>query len=310
MPRTVDVTLSAELTDAVVAEIQQLDGVVGIRLQRGVCLRPPGDLATVEITNRGMGRLMAVLDRHGVGTEPGRGFSTSEPMSMVSASAAGPVADDAGEFTWEEMETALAKESNMTPDALLLTGAAGFVAALGIGTETLHYVIGAMLIAPGFEPLVRMGLGMVSGSPCLRRGLMCTLQGYAALVAGAGGATALLGPDALAPDPGPATYLPSADLVEYWSNPTTMSVMTSGVASIAGAVVIASGRPLLTAGVMVALALIPSAALTGMALIRGEWGLAGSASIRWAIDAALVVGVSLPVFACKRSAVHHRPAMI
>ncbi|MBM3492617.1 MAG: hypothetical protein FJX68_19690 [Alphaproteobacteria bacterium] len=48
------------------------------------------------------------------------------------------------------MELVIGKNSNMTGNALLVMLAAGVLAAIGIATNALHIVIGAMLIAPGY----------------------------------------------------------------------------------------------------------------------------------------------------------------
>ncbi|MEX0834514.1 MAG: hypothetical protein WD010_00365 [Nitriliruptor sp.] len=51
---------------------------------------------------------------------------------------------------------------------------------------------------------------------------------------------------------------------------------------------------------MVALALVPTAALVPMALIAGDPTLAGRAGLRFVIEAALVVAGSAVVFGLKR----------
>jgi len=55
---------------------------------------------------------------------------------------------------------------------------------------------------------------------------------------------------------------------------------------------------------MIALALIPTMAITGLALIDGNPGLAGAGIIRWLIDTALVVVLSALVFYWKYKRVH------
>lgn len=38
-------------TDALVAQVEQLPGLIGLRVQRGVSLRPAGDVVTIETLN-------------------------------------------------------------------------------------------------------------------------------------------------------------------------------------------------------------------------------------------------------------------
>ena len=61
-------------------------------------------------------------------------------------------------------------------------------------------------------------------------------------------------------------------------------------------------------GVMIALALIPSASLVGMALVSGEFGLAGQAWMRWLVDVGCVVLGSAAVFGAKRMLLRGEPA--
>jgi uncharacterized membrane protein len=60
----------------------------------------------------------------------------------------------------------------------------------------------------------------------------------------------------------------------------------------------------LTTGVMIALALIPSLAIFGMAAALGEGGLAARAFARWALDAAIVIVFGGGVFWLKARFFH------
>lgn len=103
-----------------------------------------------------------------------------------------------------------------------------------------------------------------------------------------------------------ASYLPAGVLVSYWSTITASSVIVSAGASAAGALLIATHRSVLTAGVMIALALIPSASVAAMALVAGNPDLAVKGLLRWSIDAALVAVLSGLVFLWKRHRVQRR----
>lgn len=61
---------------------------------------------------------------------------------------------------------------------------------------------------------------------------------------------------------------------------------------------------MLTAGVMIVLALVPSAAITAIGLVQLDFGLAAQGAARWALEVALVAGASAVVFFVKRATVH------
>ncbi len=62
---------------------------------------------------------------------------------------------------------------------------AGAIAAAGIATNALHLVIGAMVIAPGFEPLLKISLGIAAAGTGWKRGARQTGAAYGVLVVGA-----------------------------------------------------------------------------------------------------------------------------
>jgi uncharacterized membrane protein len=228
---------------------------------------------------------------------------------VISASAAEAISRDTTEISWEEMEYSLARESNMRPNALVTMAAAGVFAVVGIDTGALHLVLAAMLIAPGFEPIVRVALGVIARSPVWKRGLKDFASGYAALLGGA--ALASLALVAMGrPLPAAETaYLRAGDLAQYWSSISGPTVLVSAVAGFAGAVLVSNNRSILTAGVMIALSLVPTIAMAGMGVVAGDLRLVVQSLGVWAADVAIVFLMSLLAFAWKRHTVQHRAMM-
>lgn len=314
MPRAVQITVPPARSEELVGHIRQLDGLISLRLHHQVSLKSPGDLISLELTDRSLHDLMRLLESRGIGRDPDTSISTSTPSSVISSQFLEPICNDRNEWTWEEMEVEIGRQSNMTANGMLVMAISGVIATIGLATGAIHLVIGAMLIAPGFEPLSRISLGLAAGSRAWRRGLRHTVLAYAALLLAAIATTFLLSLAAMPAldgrDPSDTSYLPSNALVSYWSNITLISVLASAAASVAGAILIAAGRAILTGGVMIALALIPTMTLTGIAAASGDWALSGKALGRWLIDVACVVLLSGLVFAWKRRAVHGRRSML
>lgn len=309
MPRSVEIVVPPERTDAVLTEVERIDGILGVRLSRGISRRPPGDLVTVLTTNTAFHPLLRLLDRLGVGDATGVSITTMEPAGVISPSHPEAASRDSTDIPWEEMEFSMARESNMTPNALLVMFAAGLIAAEGTATGALHLVIGAMVIAPGFEPIVRVGLGLISRSPAWKHGLRDFGAAYLTLLAGGAAGGLLLMATGRSIPLAEGAYLQPGSLLTYWTAVSGPSVMVSLLAGAVGAVLIASNRSVLTAGVMIALALVPSIAIAGMGLVAGDIGMVGGAVTRWAVDVVLVVAMSLVVFAIKHRTVHRRPMM-
>lgn len=306
MPRTVEITVPSAQTDRLIEALDSREEVLGLQLQRGSSVYPPGDIITISTTNRSMQQLVRLLDEHGIGSDSGTSMTTSEPVSLIVPSATERLVHDTNEATWEEIESVTAKESNTTLNALIVMAISGVLAAIGLATNALHLVMAAMLIAPGFEPVVRFSMGVVARNMGWRRGLMQTAQAYAALLLGAAvtaGVLRLLGTPPLGQE---ESYLSSFELVNYWTSFSATTFIVSATAGVAGTLLVASNRAVLTAGVMVALALVPGATLVASGLVGGDVGIAGRGALRWATDVALVAATSLLVFMWKQSRTYRR----
>lgn len=300
MPRAIQLTVPFERTEDILVELRSLQPL-SIQLYRGVSQEPPGDLVAVTVTNTQLSGLMQVADRYGLGQQGGVSISTSVPLSVVSESFSA-VASEGGATTWEEVEQVLGEESTMSVDKVVTMLLAGIIAGIGIISGSVHIVVGAMVIAPGFQPFARVMLGIVTGTrEAWRGGIRDVLRGYAALLAGAALAAVLgagFGESAL--QAGSFSYLESNILVRYWTTTSWTGVAVGAAASLAGGLLLSINRTVLTAGVMVALALVPSAALVSAALVAGDVSLSGRALFRFSVEVILVLAGCAVVFLVKR----------
>lgn len=307
MPRRVEIVTPSQQSDSLLRRLQEIDGVLGTRLQKGASQQPSGDVISLDVLNRSLPEVCRLLADQKVGMDGSSSFSTSEPTSLVQSSAAEAIARDTSEASWEEIELLLGRESNMTANAMLVMFISGVIATIGIATNALHLVMGAMVIAPGFMPMVRVSLGIVGRSAAWRRGLADMFKGYAALVVGAASTTLLLIALGKSPLDEESSYLPAGILVSYWTNITAPSVLVSLVSGVVGTILVATGRSVLTAGVMVALSLVPGAAIIGMGAVAGNLDALIGGALRWIVDVLMVTVTAYLVFSWKRAAVHKRP---
>lgn len=104
MPRIVEIAVPPDQTDRLLEALDSREDVLGLQLQRGTSMRPPGDIITISTTNRSMQTLVRLLDEHGVGSDSRTSMTTSEPISLIVPSATERLAHDTNEATWEEME--------------------------------------------------------------------------------------------------------------------------------------------------------------------------------------------------------------
>lgn len=306
MPRTVQITIPPEKTNELVEEIKKVDGLIGLRVQKGISVKPKGDVITAEVTNNELSGFMHLLSHNKIISNANTSVTTSDPISIISKSSQKRINGDSSECVWEEMQAAINSQSVMTINSMLIMFLLGVIAVIGIVTNALHIVIGAMVIAPGFLPITRISLGIVSQYGDWKNGLTDTVKAYLALLTGAiitASVMHLLGKNLTTGD---NSYLPAGVLISYWTNITTSTVLVDIAAAMVGALVIVTNRPVLTAGVMIALALIPATCIIGIGIVAGDWEITGEAFIRLLLDISIVAVFTAVIFFWKKSTIQRR----
>ncbi|UEM22261.1 DUF389 domain-containing protein [Skermanella mucosa] len=300
MPRTITITTSPDTRNRIAERLRDQPGIASVTLHRGAAMGSDDDVLTVDLTNNAALDVIRLLDAMGV-LEAGS-VTVSEPSVVISSGDARPLDEEGNEAIWEEVGSLLRRESNLSINYLLLMTLSGAVAAFGLVTDTLHVVIGAMLIAPGFAPLLRIAFGALGHRGGMMAGIKSTAAGYLLLAFGAALGMAL----ALALHGNTVSDLTSLHWVNYWSKVEATGVATSLIAGIAGGVITSSRQTVFATGVMIALALVPSMALVGMGLGAGNVELAIDALGRWAVEAFCVLSAGGITLAAKKRLLHRR----
>ena len=310
MSRNIQVSLPSEHTDKMITKIRKLEGLVGLRVHRKVSVHPRGDVLDLDLINSEVNNFLILMEEEGLLRHEEVSVTTNKPTNIISRSSSEKILNENHETSWEDVLKNLLDDSNMTVNTQLVMFISGIIAAIGISTNTLHVVIGAMLIAPGFEPVSRLAMGLVVRHREWKRGGMDVLKGYGVLITGSvtgGFMMKLWGQEVL---PGTSSYLSAGALPEYWSSITISSLVVSIVAAVAGGIIIMTNKSLLTAGVMVALALIPAATLIGLGLVEADLLLMRTAFIRLFLELAIVAIFSGAVFLWKKHTTHPRDMKI
>ncbi|HEV7371804.1 DUF389 domain-containing protein [Arenibaculum sp.] len=300
MPRRISITVSPGMRARIVDHLRDHPGIASITLHERAAVGSGDDVLAVDLsTNAALG-IVRDLDR--IGALKAGSVTISEPTVVISADQAGPLEEEGNEAVWEEMGTLLRRETNVSPNYLLLMCLSGAIASFGLVADTLHVVVGAMLIAPGFGPLLRIAYGVL----WFRRGVWAGIRsagiGYAVLAAGAALGMWL----ALWLHPRTPADLTTLHWVEYWSKVDPVGVLTALAAGAAGGTIVSSRLTVFATGVMVALALVPSMAIVGMGFGIGNPGLASEALARWIVEVACVLSAGGAALGIKRMTLHRR----
>ncbi len=307
MQRAISISVPSSATDELLAELEGHDNVTALSVAREASVKPPGDVVTVHALNRGSDAVLAAAERaqrHGPVS-----VATEELLSLVDPEHHEELVRDLDEGLWEEAVAGLGHRGRVTSNFVALIVAGGVIALAGLVTETNQAAVvfvAAAIIAPGFEPLAKIPLGLVlRRGDLLQRGLRSIAIGYLALIASA--AIAYLGLRA-------AGVVSEADLignseVRRLADPSAIDILVSAAGALTGMIMEVANRRNVIAGPLIALALIPAAALVGAAVGAGELDLALEALMRVALDFALIVGLGAAVVAYKQARVHHRLPM-
>ena len=308
MHRTIELTVPPATTDRLTRELAQIEPVVGLSVQRGASIKPPGDILIVHVLNRGADAVLTCADA-------ARAYGavavvTAETASIIDPARNEVVEHDVDEAIWEEMETGLRHQARVTPNFLALMALGGAIAAAGCvaeGAAQAVIFVAASVIAPGFEPVARIPLGLVLRNwSVVRRGVVSTLAGYSILLLSAALAFVLL----------ELTGTASAELlrgnaeVEKIAHPTTADVLVSLCGAAAGMVMIAAYRRSVIAGPLIAMVLIPAAGLSGAGIGAGQLDLLLQGLQRLGIDMVCIVGLGALIVLIKQLTVHRRAPMV
>lgn len=308
MHRTIEMTVMPAATACLLAELARLDGVIGLTVSRGASFKPPGDVVTVHALNRDTDAVLQCAQRAG---EHGPvSIVTAEVASIIDPAHADAIDDDIDEAVWEEMETGLRHQGRVTANYLVLMALGGAIATVGLVSDPVPQVtafVAASIIAPGFEPLVKIPLGLVlRRGNVVRRGLVSTGVGYLVLIGAAvlvflllrlSGAITV---DALVHNPE----------VERLAHPSGLDLIVSACGAVAGVTMVAAYRRSVIAGPLIALVFIPAAALVGVALVVGRWTLLVDGLKRLGIDVALLIVLGVLVLIVKQLTVHRRAPLV
>lgn len=301
--RTLTIIVPADRSGSVVQALGREPAVIALSLQRSEGLKPVGDIVTLHTTNDGAASTLRMLEQGG---ELDRCLVIlDEPAAIIAAERQGAIDAETNEAVWEETAALLRRDTNVGFNYLTLMATSGIIAALGLLTDTLHLVVGAMLLAPGFEPLMRVVLGGLQRGQGTNAasGLKSVVAGYALLAVGAAAGTVLAMGTGLWQGSTSSLYW-----LNYWTRTDLTAPLVAIPAAIAGVAVIASRRTTFAAGVMVALALVPGMAILGIGLTLGEGHMALLGLARWAADAASVLVAGLVALGAKRAILHRRRA--
>ena len=308
MHTEIEVIVPSSHTDELIQDLQQMEEVISLSVVREASIKPPGDVLTVHALNRGADEVLRLADS--ARTHGQVSVSTAELTSMIDPEHERKVANDVDEALWEEVETDLRHQGKLTTNYLGLMALGGAVAATGFAAESSSQAISfvaASIIAPGFEPLAAIPIGLALRRwSVVGRGLQSMVGGYLALILSAGLVFLALRVSGVVV----VEEFTINTEVRNLAEPGLREILLSAFGALAGMVMLLSRRHYLIPGALVALLVIEASALIGVALAAGEPGLMLEGAKRFGLDILLIVVGGVPIVLLKQALVHRRAPMI
>jgi uncharacterized hydrophobic protein (TIGR00271 family) len=300
-----------DLVPDVVTFLKSAPEVTNVWTLPGGAVKPEGDVVSCDVAKEEGTAILEHLrdlglDHRGSIAVETVDASVSDVALAAERAAPGSPADA---VVWEEVESRLEESATLSVSFLVLITIATMLAAIGIITDSIVLIIGAMVVGPEFGPLAGVSVALSEGRAKLaRRSLAALAVGFPVGIVGAALLTLVLVAVGVAPDELVRT---EHELTLFISQPNWYSVIVAVLAGTAGMLALVSAKAGPLIGVLISVTTIPSAANVGVAVAYGSWEEAMRAAVHLGINVVAIVVSGLAVLwietRASRRRDHERP---
>lgn len=295
------------LVDRVMAILEAAPEVTNLWRAPNAATKPAGDLVSCDVAKEEGSVLLEEL--RGLGLEE-RGSIAIEnvdaSLSVVARDAerAAP-GSPVDAVVWEEVESRVSDEATLSVTFLVLMMIATMIGAIGVITDSIPLIIGAMVVGPEYGPLAGICVALVDKRARLAGRSMAALAvGFPAGIACAALLTFFLTATGVAPSE--LGLASERNLTLFISQPNWYSAIVAVMAGAVGMIALISAKSGALVGVLISVTTIPAAADVGVSLVYGNWGEAAGAFLQLAINLFSIVASGLVVLLVARWASDRR----
>jgi uncharacterized hydrophobic protein (TIGR00271 family) len=263
-----------------------------IYLER-VAHRPEGDVILCDVAREDASVIISDLRELQIDKEG----SISVEMIDSQLSAAATAAEKAAQglpsdaVVWEEVEARTSENVELSGSFIAFMVLAMLIAMVGILTDQLILIIGAMIVGPEFGPIAGICVAAVEKRRDLFiRSFRALAIGFPVGVTATFLAVLLLNAVGLVPDDFSQTHHP---FTQFISSPDQWSFIVAYLAGTAGVLSLTSAKSGALIGVLISVTTIPAASNIGVAAALGDWhswlGAMGQLALN--LSAILLAGV-------------------
>jgi acyl-CoA dehydrogenase len=297
----VRVVSASNRTDQLLQALASVPNIVNLVVLRDAAVEPAGDVLMIDLPNESANEVIDLLRARGVDRSGSITIDRAGPVISTAASSAEAAAPGSSSeaVVWAEVEARARADSELTVSFVVLLVLATMIAAVGILTDSVVLIIGAMVIGPEYGPLVALAFAI------FRRRREAAVRAGRTLVAGFAVAIPITFVFALIVRLVGATPTLYADgvlpLTSFISRPDGWSVVVATLAALAGTLSLIQVRSSALVGVFISVTTIPAAANVAVAAAHGRGGEAGGALAQLGLNVFVIVVVGAITFAIEYS---------
>jgi uncharacterized hydrophobic protein (TIGR00271 family) len=233
--------------------------------------RPEGDVILCDITREEASVVISDLRELNIDHEGSISMelidSQVSDAAIAAEKATAGLPSDA--VVWEEVEARTSESVELSGSFLAFMVLAMLIAMVGILTDQLILIIGAMIVGPEFGPIAGVCVAAVQKRrDLLRRSLAALAVGFAVGITATFLATLLLDAVGLVPDDFSHVEHP---FTQFISSPNDWSFIVAYLAGTAGVLSLTSAKSGALIGVLVSVTTIPAASNVGVAAALADW---------------------------------------
>jgi uncharacterized hydrophobic protein (TIGR00271 family) len=233
--------------------------------------KPEGDVILCDVAREDASVVIGDLRELDIDVEGS--ISIEEIDSQISAAAlraekAAPGAPSDA-VVWEEVESRTSENVELSASFLAFMALATMIAAVGILTDQVVLIIGAMVVGPEFGPIAGLCVAAVQLRRDLaRRSLIALAVGFPLAITASFLLSLALNGLGLVPDDFAQEGHP---FTEFISSPDLFTVIVAFLAGTAGVLSLTSAKSGALIGVLISVTTIPAAANIGVAAAFADW---------------------------------------
>ena len=295
------------LPDATTPALEVLrasSGLVSLTVHPGGAVVPRGDVVTADLARESLDSVVAGL--HGNGCVDRGELSWEAVETAVGELARRAEVRAPGEgvdaVVWEELAARTDEDSRLSVTYLAFMTLATVLAAIGVVTDSVVAVVGAMVVGPDFGPMAGLAVAAVRrDGRAARTSVRAVVVGFVLAIV----LTALFVLVLRALGLASTGDIRASNDTEFVYHPGWLSLVTAVLAGVVGMVALTSGRSAVLLGVFISVTTIPAAGYIATASVFGLWSAAAGSLGQLALN---IVGIEVAALAVLWARSHRRRA--